>query len=160
MALSKQSLYSRVLVLLAIEKVSMDRFKCHKCNHSFASRRNLENHFNRKIPCDRGIRIYACMDCHKDFDSHCALKKHMGNKYGCGNNRPYFICKCGKQFVWQSDLNKHQRRRKTPCKPINIEPPVIPIYAGTELPEILPLEGDQLHINDPNYIREINSWIL
>lgn len=47
---------------------------CSRCEAKFSSRRDLQNHLNRKYPCNEGI---PCSRCHKNFSSADSLRFHV-----------------------------------------------------------------------------------
>lgn len=51
---------------------------CPKCFVQFVCQRDLENHLERKIPCDAGK--YQCTGCHLRFTTQRSLNAHIENK--------------------------------------------------------------------------------
>lgn len=59
-------------------------FTCNKCTRIFKRQVYLNQHNNRKIPCDREI---SCVRCGKEFKQMGNLKKHLNKKNKCEDKR-------------------------------------------------------------------------
>jgi len=59
---------------------------CEKCNHIFASKRNLERHNNNKFQCNADQSVFCCEKCNKQFTSKDGLTKHNNKKIPCSSN--------------------------------------------------------------------------
>ncbi len=63
----------------------MSDFICLKCLKCFNTKANLNQHLNKKIPCDKPKlkKIYRCDICLVDFSSNAMLKYHKNKKISC-----------------------------------------------------------------------------
>jgi len=59
-------------------------FNCDKCEKIFKRQRHLDQHTNRKIPCDRNL---MCNRCGKDFKKLYNLTQHLNRANKCDDMR-------------------------------------------------------------------------
>jgi hypothetical protein len=68
-------------------------FSCSKCNDSFKTNRDLNNHLSRKFPClsaEEKAKKNDCIGCDKTFSNQSNLKTHMGK---CDDYKSYLEAK-------------------------------------------------------------------
>jgi len=58
----------------------MNNFYCIKCNKNFKTKQQLNNHINRKNPCNK---ILKCNRCYKEFKKNHHLTNHINRKFPC-----------------------------------------------------------------------------
>ena len=58
------------------EPLMVEMFQCIKCNKKFKTNQILNNHLNRKIPCDRKLE---CNRCKKEFKTKFKLNSSLKN---------------------------------------------------------------------------------
>ncbi len=61
----------------------MNKFKCNKCDKEFTTKSNLNQHFKKKIPCDKEKEKPQCDICLQYFYDERSLKYHKNKKKKC-----------------------------------------------------------------------------
>ncbi len=61
----------------------MNKFKCNKCDKEFTTKSNLNQHFKKKIPCDKEKEKPQCDICLQYFYDERSLKNHKNKKKKC-----------------------------------------------------------------------------
>jgi hypothetical protein len=85
---------------------------CEKCDRTFSNIQNLENHWKKKIPCDRELK---CEKCDKEFKHISNLQRHQNRKNPCEpiagdptKNTPPNTCHfCYRKFAHKQSLQHH-----------------------------------------------------
>jgi hypothetical protein len=101
-----------------IDSIETQAFTCEKCGKEFTTHKTLQNHYKRKIPCNRELR---CDKCGKTFDKLSNYKRHTTNrKTLCGSPEDTTlamtaqsenICKfCNRNFTTSKRLDNHLQK--------------------------------------------------
>lgn len=95
-------------------KTMKEKHVCQKCGKEFTQERYLQNHLNKKVPCDKK---HKCVKCNKEFPSNSALSAHLNKITSCVPKETLmtdftenkYICQyCNKTYATTSSLKRHQ----------------------------------------------------
>ena len=94
------------------------KYQCTKCSKTFSNRGNLNQHLNRKNPCDKN-RTYRCKKCSHVFNSKTDLERHKNRKTSCVTGEKdasipdIHMCKyCKNEFATKYSLKRHYKSCK------------------------------------------------